>query len=994
MKAIILVLMKRGLTVLIVLLFLSSMLNAQGVLIKETVSIAPRSQNAQMQISTIPVPPASKIRLEVSYSGSVNPNPNNTFHTKYFNPYCDTSTSGDWYGELVIFETPATAGAGAIGTFSLEPISEGLFSIKWYYGDLIIRDQSSWVSCLPCTVANFPYYDKMGCGFALNKPPDILFGGTCNLSKQYPIAHEPCVSPGWVDTFGIVISITDGTSYGEFRSASGVSLGNSFICYLNEINTHYYIANGEEPDSSGGTVRIQATSGAITSETSFKVWKQPLLEKFIVTTDPDTIPNYEYSWMSVHPIDNFGNTYPLADNTRITLTAPPDSGVFYPAVPTYKQIKDHSVVYCANFEPEQLQDIDITASALGASGTAKVTVWGGESCPLIELSATEINPGDTVTITMTASYRDGTQGPYPPSQKFDIKLNTGQAYGKLYSPSTYQEGSALTSVPQPIEFIAANSIDEDSVVVEIDVWPTDGGSSALIRDGTKDTFTLQQSVSDSRLKEIISTERKVENVTLPMSKVVEQDEAQSSASKKVPSIDKLNKLQQTFNADPPCSPRGWVTINGFHHFEVKIVPDTAATADTIAFTEGAKLIIQAQDRDSNDIEYDANTLLKLSLLTNGEYGTFIDVNNDTLKTTPVELTNVLYSDAKAGRIKFAAVKKNPDSVITCKIRVEKQIDTTKHGEKDAVVVEQTLKIVITAQFEVVPRNLQGARIPPNPTNENKKQFAVQMTRNNVGIANHTFRLTTNYVDYTGGHSHVNRRGENNSVQKRVNYGYFILTRDTTAFDRPYNGQTQMDGRETFDYVSSEFGDSMRIIVKSTKLGRQKYFQDSITIAERVRGLDVLVDGANYDLIGGTAAHHGPPGYVEDHNHYAQDDVRQTLVQIADEWHQQYPQVILEVNDMSLPNGGGFDVLHHNWDADIIPGGGHQMHRNGRNVDLRVDKGHPGIPLLRDSTGHLIRDPISRVPRANPIFGRICNRYRVRHQIDSQDTDFEHYHLGF
>ena len=147
-----------------------------------------------------------------------------------------------------------------------------------------------------------------------------------------------------------------------------------------------------------------------------------------------------------------------------------------------------------------------------------MTVWGGETCPIIQLSAAEINPGDTVTITMTASYWDGTQGSYPPNQKFNIKLNTGQAYGKLYSPSTYQEGSELTDVPQPIEFISANSIDADSVVVEIEVWPKDEGWPALIRDGTKDTFTVQQSVSNSRLKEVKGIRGKEARITLLKSK--------------------------------------------------------------------------------------------------------------------------------------------------------------------------------------------------------------------------------------------------------------------------------------------------------------------------------------------------------------------------------------------------------------------------------------------------------------------------------------------
>jgi hypothetical protein len=378
-----------------------------------------------------------------------------------------------------------------------------------------------------------------------------------------------------------------------------------------------------------------------------------------------------------------------------------------------------------------------------------------------------------------------------------------------------------------------------------------------------------------------------------------------------------------------------VVKDSLDHFKVTIVPDTAATEDTVAFTEGAKLVIQAQNKDSINIEYDGNTLLKLSLATNEEYGTFINANGDTLKTTPVQLTDVLYSDAKAGRIKFAAVKKNPDSLVTCKIRVEKQSDPTKYGERDAVVVEQTLKIVMVAPYEVVPRNLRGLRNPPNPTDENKKRFTVQLTRNKVGVANHPFLLTTDYVDGTGGHDHITpRRTEN-----RENYGYFILRRNDTVYDRPYNGQTQSDGREIFDYVSSFFGDSMKIIVKSTNPVKEKYFKDSITIVEKVGGLNnfAMVASDIWGLTGntGTTSQRECPGTEIHHssNHYVTANTSRRLqaaIRTFAEWSgserggRHY--LVLEINDMSLIYGGLFDICS-NW---LPP---HQTHRRGTGVDI-------------------------------------------------------------
>jgi hypothetical protein len=215
------------------------------------------------------------------------------------------------------------------------------------------------------------------------------------------------------------------------------------------------------------------------------------------------------------------------------------------------------------------------------------------------------------------------------------------------------------------------------------------------------------------------------------------------------------------------------------------------------------------------------------LATNEEYGTFINANGDTLKTTPVQLTDVLYSDAQAGRLKFAATKKNPDSLIICKIHVEKQSDPTKLGERDAIVVEQTLKIVMGTPYEVVPV------IPPTTVNvsrnENRKQFSVQMTRAGKPVANHLFTLTTDYIDNSGGHAHITPRRTRN----KENYGHSILTRTTAHLDFPYEGQTQTDGKEGFDYVASLFGDTMKICLQSKK---RSLLCDSLKIVEKVPGL--------------------------------------------------------------------------------------------------------------------------------------------------------------
>jgi hypothetical protein len=99
--------------------------------------------------------------------------------------------------------------------------------------------------------------------------------------------------------------------------------------------------------------------------------------------------------------------------------------------------------------------------------------------------------------------------------------------------------------------------------------------------------------------------------------------------------------------------------------------------------------------------------------------------------------------------------------------------------------------------------------------------------------------------------------------------------------------------------------------------------------------------------GGTARHHGPSCSevagcdTPDQNHFARLEVVQAMVVIATEWQETHPK--LEINDMSLSQGGAFDICG-TWNvADSCadappPDGGHKAHRLGRSVDFQVSPG--------------------------------------------------------
>jgi hypothetical protein len=430
--------------------------------------------------------------------------------------------------------------------------------------------------------------------------------------------------------------------------------------------------------------------------------------------------------------------------------------------------------------------------------------------------------------------------------------------------------------------------------------------------------------------------------------------------------------------------------DSLHHFEVRL------DQDTIAFTETTKIFVQAKDSSNQDIEFEGTNLLTFSI-DSTVYGSFIDAAGDTISPP---LADVLYSDAKNGIIRFAAVNKNPDSVVSFKIIVKLQEDTTKTGDTTLVLWEQTLKIVMSEPREVrpsIPSENQNAAM----VQQRRKTFEVQMTRARKSVADHPFLIRTDYVRGSGGHDHDNTRGtvreDNND-----NYGYFSAGTSPTQ-RRPLENLTGGNGRFSANYHASIWGDTMRVHLESRD---NRLLKDSVSVVERVAELELLPESPNYTPIGGTCAHHGPSdrGIPEgcqtpNSNHWATAAVNENIEAIAAEYGRLFPRLPrLDINDMSLPFGGRFDI-NGRWVGD------HTYHRNGLDVDVRtstmtgdlysdVNRNgafDPGVDVLivdRNNNGRFDRGSLIEfrsIAAANGV---------MRMDLEDPEGQNEHWHLYF
>jgi hypothetical protein len=442
----------------------------------------------------------------------------------------------------------------------------------------------------------------------------------------------------------------------------------------------------------------------------------------------------------------------------------------------------------------------------------------------------------------------------------------------------------------------------------------------------------------------------------------------------------FNTFSYLANGDAPQGGEGTVVITATSanivlekSFKVRRrVPDHFAITlehDEIAFTETSKIFVRAKDVNDQDVAFDDDEKLFFTVIENGQYGTFIKKNGDTVRTEPPTLGDVTYADARSGQIRFAAVKKNPAVREVAKIRVAWQGDETKKGEKGIAVLEQTLKIVLHGPREIWP--LLPPASPTNPHPDNTTLLEIQMTRGGEPVAEHPFKLWTEYVDRSGGHDHDEQQTRTRRPESDFACnGHFVSAQSTpNARANPMEESTQANGKASYEYVASIFGDRMLLKVQSK---RNSLLWDTLSVAERVPDLELLPERPYYVKIGGRCNHYGPRDdnahqgcRTPDNNHWGALRTLQGIDSIAANYRRLFPgDAILHINDLSLPLGGKFDILGL-WVGTTY----HKYHRFGKDVDVRRT-----IPAQ-----HI------------QAFERLCRRYGV---VEPYPEDDAHYHLFF
>ena len=155
--------------------------------------------------------------------------------------------------------------------------------------------------------------------------------------------------------------------------------------------------------------------------------------------------------------------------------------------------------------------------------------------------------------------------------------------------------------------------------------------------------------------------------------------------------------------------------------------------------------------------------------------------------------------------------------------------------------------------------------------------------------------------------------------------------------------TDVSGKAGFVYTSCEIGgvETIKADVALSGLAPQRTLTATSTVTVAVPGLADIGEQPTYVLTGGTSRH------PLSTNHFALPNTNMGVLLLAFGYVQD-TGTMLEINDMSLPMGGLFDI-DGDWrptpaDCNARPRiKGHCTHRDGRDVDLGIS----------------VRDPLTR-----------------------------------
>jgi hypothetical protein len=426
-----------------------------------------------------------------------------------------------------------------------------------------------------------------------------------------------------------------------------------------------------------------------------------------------------------------------------------------------------------------------------------------------------------------------------------------------------------------------------------------------------------------------------------------------------------SKLEAQFNY--PGGYDGWYSWihfergSDFDHFRIAFSPDT------IKYRDSSIITVTAVDAANQEVSLDTNMSISYSL-DSTRYGQFINSSGQRVSSP---LTGVRYAEAKLGRVRFVA---NGDKDTLAYKPIAFWVTGAQKTGIDSLFLRRSRVVFTPVQRDTVYPTYAGHNV--DSAHRNYILLEVR-TYSGDSIAPRTPVLVgrPNLVD-GGGHSHSTNRPLGTFALRSISDTSVWIEHDTLYRKSDNVGKFQ------FRFRASEFGGQEKIKVC---LAADTLVFDTLRVWTIVPRLLLLPNSSALEKIGGTCGHHGPgssPCTTPDNNHFAATVVTDSLPLMAAAWRDSLGESRLAINDISLPNGGLFDV-DTNWTTE------HLEHREGLDVDVRT-----AIPGPDGRVGVEVRDANGKW-KGNKAFEGLAKAYGVK-KLDGhkKGTSREHYHLDY
>jgi hypothetical protein len=338
-----------------------------------------------------------------------------------------------------------------------------------------------------------------------------------------------------------------------------------------------------------------------------------------------------------------------------------------------------------------------------------------------------------------------------------------------------------------------------------------------------------------------------------------------------------------------------------------------ALADTIAYGDTARIIVTAVNARNQEIALDGNTQLTFTL-DSTRFGCFV---RPTGGTSSSPLSNVTYSDARAGHVKFLANgDRDTETLKTVAVKVD---GDQKTGTDTLRLAPITLSFDGAELRDIYPHLPRG-------NNSTNKRDTVDLTLHShfrgLPKPNVLVKIYRPALVDSGGHSHAGLRPYS---KFRWHNGTSWSTADSLLL------RTDTNGSVSFQFLASSYGRIERLkATEVSSIGTNMETTDTVRIKTFVPSLVEMPEAGTYILTGEVPNHRS--------NHWINPRLRDSLTSACSAYRTQSwnrNHTLIRVNDIALPFGGGLDIFGA-WERDTesqCASYGHCSHREGEDVDI-------------------------------------------------------------